>query len=83
MAVSSDELDSLDSDDLAESPPSLRQICFHEKECDKSSYTALQRYKYSSRITELLTGLDVAKVTMRTAQSAVCRIAIAEFPVLL
>lgn len=77
MAASSDELASLDSDDLAESSPSLRQTCFHKKECHKSSYTALQWYKCKSRISEQLTGLDVAKVTMRTAQSVVCRIAIA------
>lgn len=38
--VSSEDLDSLDSDDLDESSPSVRETCFCHKECH--CYTVLQ-----------------------------------------
>ena len=42
VSVSSDELNSLDSNDSAESSPSIRNTCFYNKGCEKSSYMALQ-----------------------------------------
>lgn len=81
VVVSSDELDSLDSDDLGESSLSFRQTCFIIKQCHKSTNFCYTVGKCSSKAVYLLTGLAVTRVTMRTAQRVAPRTAIAVLPV--
>lgn len=73
-ALSSDEFDSLDSDDSDK--PSPRETCCRDKESQERLSQVLSD---GFRTAELLTGLEMARVTMKAAHSVILRNAIVVF----